>query len=153
MSDEKLRKYMEIAEAVARLSKDTSTKVGTIILGQGGTEIRSLGYNGAPRGCSADEDSRVETRPEKYFWISHAEQNAIVNAARVGTPLVGGILIVTHPPCMDCARAIVQAGITEVYWDAPTTDFLERWNDHLGRVFELFTECGVYWAQLERKVN
>ena len=64
MSDAKLLKYMAISEAVARLSKDTSTKVGAIILGSEGTEIRSLGYNGSPRGCSADDDGRCETRPE-----------------------------------------------------------------------------------------
>ena len=150
MTNEKLLKYMAIAETVAQLSKDSSTKVGAIILGQGGTEIRSLGYNGAPRGSTADTDGRCQTRPEKYFWVSHAEQNAIVNAARVGTPLAGGIMLVTHPPCMDCARAIVQAGIKEVYWLAPTSDFLERWREHLARVLKLFAECGVYWAQLTK---
>lgn len=92
---------MEIAHAVAKLSKDPSSKVGALILGPAG-EVRSLGYNGAPRGCAADEDARGLERPEKYFWFSHAELNAIANAARVGTPLEGGILVVTHPPCAEC---------------------------------------------------
>ena len=104
----KLLKYMRVAEAVAELSKDKSTKVGALILGPA-NEIRACGYNGAPRGCEADEDERSE-RPEKYHWFSHAELNAITNAARVGTPLEGNTLVVTHFPCMDCARAIVQAG-------------------------------------------
>lgn len=150
VNEAKLLKYMEIAEAVSRLSKDPSTKVGAIVLGDPGLEIRSLGFNGAPRGCAADEDWRVSERPEKYFWISHAEQNAITNAARVGTPLLGGIMLITHPPCMDCARAIVQAGIKEVYWLAPNSEFLTRWIDHLDRIYRLFKECGVYWGQLRK---
>src|SRR3989338_3606723 len=100
MTPEKARKYLDIALAAAQLSKDTSTKVGAIIVGPT-NEVRSLGYNGAPRGCNADEDERGRTRPEKYFWFSHAEMNAITNAARVGTPLDGSSLVVSHPPCMD----------------------------------------------------
>ena len=134
---------MAIAEAVAKLSKDKSTQVGALILGPS-FEVRSLGYNGAPRGCAADEDERGTTRPEKYFWFSHAELNAITNAARVGTPLAGSTLVVTHPPCMDCARAIVQAGIVAVYFPAPTPDFISRWEEHYGRSLRLFDECGVF---------
>lgn len=138
----KLRKYMTIARAVAQLSKDKSTQVGALILGPS-NEVRSLGYNGAPRGCSADEDERCATRPEKYFWMSHAELNAITNAARIGTPLLDSTLVVTHFPCMDCARAIVQAGIKHVVVQRPTGDFTERWREHIDRATSLFGECGV----------
>jgi dCMP deaminase len=135
-------KFLQIAKAVALLSKDNSTQVGCVILGPG-HEIRSVGYNGAPRGCSADEDERGTTRPEKYFWYSHSELNAITNAARVGTPLLGSSLVVTHFPCMDCARAIVQAGIVEVFCPAPDGVFEERWREHLGRAVQLFNETNV----------
>ena len=138
----KFAKYMGIVDAFAKLSKDQSTQVGALILGPS-FEVRSVGYNGAPRGCSADEDERGVTRPEKYFWFSHAELNAITNAARVGTPLGGCALIVTHPPCMDCARAIVQAGIIEVVTRMPAPEFLERWSDHTRRTKHLFEECYV----------
>lgn len=142
MDAKKALKYMDVAKAVASLSKDASTQVGAIILGPS-QEVRSLGYNGAPRGCSADEDARGVTRPEKYFWFSHAELNAITNAARVGTPLDGSSIIVTHPPCMDCARAIVQSGIRAVYVPAWDRIFEERWKEHLVRSKKLFEECGV----------
>lgn len=138
----KLAKYMGIVDAIAKLSKDQSTQVGALILGPS-FEVRSVGYNGAPRGCSADEDERGVTRPEKYFWFSHAELNAITNAARVGTPLAGSSIVVTHPPCMDCARAIVQAGIIEVVTRMPSDEFLERWSDHTRRTKHLFEECHV----------
>lgn len=135
-------KFLQIAKAVALLSKDSSTQVGCVILGPG-HEIRSVGYNGAPRGCAADEDERGTTRPEKYFWYSHSELNAITNAARVGTPLLGSSLVVTHFPCMDCARAIVQSGIVAVFCPRPEQEFLERWREHTERAMKLFDECGV----------
>lgn len=148
------RKYMEIAYAISRLSKDPSTQVGAVIIGPT-QEVRSLGYNGAPRGCSADEagDIRGTTRPEKYYWFSHAELNAITNAARVGTPLAGSSLLVTHPPCMDCARAIVQAGITRVVTVRPPADFVERWHEHMSRTQRLFDECGVEYLEIEGEVK
>ena len=150
MSPDKARKYMEIAHAAARLSKDTSTQVGALIVGPA-MEIRSMGYNGAPRGCHADEHSDPRnTRPEKYFWFSHAELNAITNAARVGTPLEGCTLLVTHPPCMDCARAICQAGIKRVIAVRPSDDFRARWHEHAVRSSRLFEECGVTYTEVDR---
>ena len=143
----RLLKYMEIVDATAKLSKDESTKVGSIILGPS-FEVRSLGYNGAPRGSSADEDAVRTRRPEKYFWFSHAELNAITNAARVGTPLNGCALLVTHPPCMDCARAIVQAGIVFVITRNPGAEFLERWVEHTRRTQQLFAECKVNYVMV-----
>ena len=145
----KNHKYMEIAYAVAKLSKDTSTQVGALIIGPT-NEVRSLGYNGSPRGCSADEEPTARgARPEKYFWFSHAELNAITNAARVGTPLNGCSLVVTHPPCMDCARAIVQAGIKSVVVARPSDDFVERWKEHASRALRLFDECGVTYTEID----
>lgn len=143
MNDSKHAKYLAVAHAVGQLSKDTSTKVGALIVGKGGEFVAS-GWNGAPRGCRADEpgDDR-STRPEKYFWFSHAEANAITNAARVGTPLAGSSIVVTHFPCMDCARAIVQAGIVKVLAPEPEYEFAMRWRDHIDRSKRLFAECGV----------
>lgn len=135
-------KYMGIADAIAKFSKDQSTQVGAVIIGPT-QEVRSVGYNGAPRGCTADEDVRGLERPEKYFWFSHAELNAITNAARVGTPLAGSTIVVTHFPCMDCARAIVQAGIIRVVVREPEQEFCDRWEPHISRALRLFGECGV----------
>lgn len=147
MTNEQARKYLDVANAVAGLSKDASTRVGALVLAAD-RSVRSVGYNGAPRGCSADEDERSE-RPEKYYWFSHAELNAITNAARCGTPLEGCTLIVTHPPCMDCARAIVQAGIKEVWAVQPSEEFFERWEGHIERTGRLFQECGVGYGWMK----
>lgn len=148
MNHEKALKYLNIATAISQLSKDTSTKVGAIVVSPT-LEVRTMGYNGAPRGCAADEDARGSKRPEKYFWMEHAERNAIYNAARMGVSLIGSTLVVTHPPCMDCARAIVQAGIARVIWPKPEEDFAIRWIEHKFRVEKLFEECGVSYAQFE----
>ena len=150
MNRVKAQQYMEIAYATSRFSKDESTQVGAVIVGPT-NEVRSLGYNGAPRGCRADEDSRGITRPEKYFWYSHAELNAITNAARVGVPLEGSTIVVTHPPCMDCARAIVQAGIKQVVTVRPNAEFASRWAEHIRRTQALFQECGVGYFEIEPK--
>ena len=140
----KHEKYMAVAQAISALSKDQSTQVGALVVGKGGEFVAS-GWNGAPRGCSADDgsDPRGLVRPEKYFWFSHAESNAIINAARVGTPLLGSSIVVTHFPCMDCARAIVQAGIVKVITKRVPKEFYERWQEHVDRSITLFAECGV----------
>lgn len=140
-------KYLRLARAVSAFSKDVSTRVGALIVGPAG-EIRGTGYNGAPRGCRADEDHRA-ARPEKYFWFEHAERNAIYNAARCGTPTAGCTLYVTHAPCMDCARAIIQAGVAAVIWPAPLDEaHAARWTDHAPRVLQLLNECGVRYEVL-----
>ena len=145
----KLAKYLAIATAISAMSKDQSTQVGALVIGKGGEFIAS-GWNGAPRGCAADTSGDARRlRPEKYFWFSHAEANAIVNAARVGTPLFGSTLVVTHFPCMDCARAIVQAGIVRVITPKIQGEFYERWFEHIDRAITLFAECDIEIEYIE----
>lgn len=138
----KLASFMHIAQAFATRSKDDSSKVGSIILGNH-FEVRAAGWNGAPRHCLADTDWRFQERPEKYFWSSHAESNAIANAARAGTSINGCTLLVTMPPCMDCAKLIVQAGICTVIALDGDAEFKARWAGHIERSTRLFHECGL----------
>ena len=53
-------------------------------------------------------------RPEKYNWIEHAERNAIYSAAKTGIALENATIYVELMPCVECARTIIQAGISEV---------------------------------------
>jgi len=77
--------------------------------------VRTTGYNGLPRGVSAQEDTRFDRASgEKFFWIEHAERNAIYNAARTGVSLVGCTAYVNRFPCADCGRALIQSGIAQV---------------------------------------
>ena len=106
--------FMDMAYLVATKSKDESMKVGAVVIsGSNGNVILSTGYNGFVR-YADDEDEAKKARPEKYNWTCHGELNAICNAARVGTALNRSRMYVTCHPCVECARAIVQAGIIEV---------------------------------------
>jgi dCMP deaminase len=106
--------YIGLAQLWSLKSKDMSTGVGAIIVGPD-HEQRSAGYNGFPRGVDDTIEKRHD-RPLKYEFTEHAERNAIYNAARVGTPINGCVMYLNWwpLPCPDCARALIQAGITEV---------------------------------------
>ncbi len=106
------KRFLELAFVIAKWSKDTSTKTGAVVVGNK-KEIRAMGYNGMPRGVNDNVDERYE-RPLKYSYFEHAERNAIYNACFTGTMLDGCTMYATHPPCCDCARAIIQSGITRV---------------------------------------
>lgn len=141
MHSDKLRRFLVDAYAAASHSKDRSTKVGAIALGPD-WEYRTGGWNGFPRGCN-DELEERHVRPAKYAWTEHSERNLIYNAARVGIPLRGCTLLCTHPPCIDCARGIVQAGFVRVAFPAPNADFLTRWEEDMKFSLDLFDEVGI----------
>ena len=144
--------YLDICHAVAARSKDPNTQLGCVIVGPA-HEIRSTGYNSFPRGIRDDVPERL-ARPHKYLWIEHAERNAICNAARAGTATEGCTLFVEIMPCMDCARAIVQAGIVEVAISAERMRQYSSayYNEHFGLVEVLFEEAGVRVKRVERNV-
>lgn len=136
-------RFLGLASHIAEWSKDRSTQVGAVVIGPK-KEIRAVGYNGFPRGVDDNVESR-HLRPQKYAYTEHAERNAIYNASYTGTSLDGCALYVTHFPCCDCARAIIQAGIAEVFVDKSklTADFLERWQHDMIISTEMFGEAGV----------
>ena len=113
--------YMTLCYLVAARSRDKSTHAGTVIVAPDMT-IRSIGYNGFPRGIEYEGEIGEDGLPsrhsringEKYLWMEHSERNAIYNAGRNGVPLIGCTLYVNWVPCMGCARAIISAGIAEV---------------------------------------
>lgn len=136
--------FIEQACQQATKSKDRSTKVGAVIIGPD-NEGRSGGYNGFARGVNDDVESRHE-RPEKYIWVIHAELNAILNAARSGICVKGCRLYLNFgpSPCADCAKAIIQAGITEVVVnDTPFPGKGEHWEQQIKIAQEMFQEVGV----------
>jgi dCMP deaminase len=137
------RYYLDICKVVAARSKDPNTQIGCVIAGPA-HEIRTTGYNSFPRGIRDDVPERLQ-RPTKYHWMEHAERNAICNAARCGTPLEGCSIYVEIMPCMDCGRAIVQAGIREVVISADRMSQYssEFYDQQFGMVEVLFAEAGI----------
>ena len=108
--------FMLIAEVSALRSKDPSTQVGCCIVGED-NRILTVGYNGFPRGCDDDEfpwEREGTAYDTKYNYVCHAELNAILNFR--GTSLKGAKLYVTLFPCNECAKAIIQSEIKEVFY-------------------------------------
>ena len=107
-------RWMALAQLVATWSKDRGRKVGAVIVGPD-NEVRSTGFNGIPRGVNDDVEERHDAvTGEKYLWVSHAERNAIYNAALLGVSTKHCTIYVPWYPCIECAKAIVQAGIAKM---------------------------------------
>ncbi len=137
-------RFLRLAHEVSTWSKDRSTQVGAVIVGDDKTP-GPYGYNGFPRDVDDDAEDRHQ-RPSKYRWTEHAERNAIYNAARIGMGLKGCTMYVTHVPCADCARAIVQVGIREVVVDRACMEdrgFNDRWDEESQVTREMLKEAGV----------
>lgn len=131
--------FLDICGVLAQRSKDESTKLGAVIVGPA-NEIRAMGYNCFPRGLNDDKPER-QLRPAKYFYFEHAERNSLYNAARTGTSLVGCRCYVAFHPCADCARGLIQAGITEIVC---RTDIVpERFRDNCTASSEMLREAEV----------
>jgi len=139
MADWDLR-FMRLAEHIGSWSKDRSTRVGCVIVGPDRI-IRSIGYNGFPRGIDDHFEERHE-RPAKYKWTEHAERNAIYNAARIGVSIDGCTMYVPWFPCMDCARAIVQSGISTFVGYQPDVKH-PQWGNDFELALQLFEEAGI----------
>lgn len=137
MDRKKVEKFMQIAEHKAELlSKDPKKKVGAIIISRDGFNELSAGYNGIPRGVKETEERWLGKN--KLKWVEHAERNAIYNAARSGTSINNAIMITTRFPCIECARAIIQAGIKTLY-----TKKIEKfgsWNKEMQLAIEMMQD-------------
>lgn len=108
--------FMGVALLSARRSKDPNTQVGACIVNEK-KKIVGAGYNGLPIGCDdnefpwAKEGDLLQT---KYPYICHAELNAILN--NIGMDLHGCKIYTALFPCNECAKAIIQSGISEVIY-------------------------------------
>ncbi len=106
--------FMGVAILASKRSKDPNTQVGACIV-DGNNIILSTGYNGFPYGCSDDIFPwEREGDDTKYNYVVHAELNAILNAR--GKNLNGAKLYVDLFPCNECAKAIIQSGVSEVVY-------------------------------------
>ncbi|MCH2170131.1 dCMP deaminase family protein [Myxococcota bacterium] len=140
MSEKWDKRFLDLAQHIAGWSKDPSTQVGCVVVGTD-REIRSTGFNGFPRGIE-DNQERLADREQKYPLICHAEENAIMHAARVGVSLKGCTAYVTWPPCTRCARSLVQAGVTTVVYPKGC-QVPERWLDDFELSSAMLSEAGI----------
>ena len=119
------KRFMELTETVAGWSScfQENRHVGAVIVL--GKRVMTTGYNGAPAGIQSCVDKgeclrrklgvASGTRQELCYAV-HAEQNAIIQAARLGIKIEGATLYCTHQPCVICAKMIINAGIARVVY-------------------------------------
>jgi dCMP deaminase len=129
------KRFLDLAEHVAQWSKDPRTKVGAVIVDEK-KRVVSVGYNGFPRGVS-DTDERYQVRRTKHLFVAHAERNALDNA-----PLMvdGCTLYVPLLPCNECAKSIIQKGITRVVTQHVNRDGASF---HWDVTLKMFREAGI----------
>lgn len=104
--------FLDLADKVATRSTCDRLHVGAVIVKD--RNIIATGYNGSPSGmdhCDQVGHLLINGRCERTI---HAEQNAIIQAAKHGTSIEGSEIYVTHSPCYTCAKFIITAGIKRV---------------------------------------
>lgn len=140
--------FMGIATLSAERSKDAGTQVGACIVSRE-HKILSMGYNGMPTGCMDDSmpwAREGEPLDTKYMYVCHAELNAILNSN--GGDLRGARLYTTLFPCNECAKAIIQSGISEVvykddkYADSDATIASKKMFDMVGVKYTPYRASG-----------
>ncbi|MEY3585794.1 MAG: hypothetical protein RLZZ243_858 [Bacteroidota bacterium] len=117
--------YLRLALSWAQLSHCARKKVGAIIVKD--SIIISDGYNGTPAGfdnCCENEEGNT------HWYVLHAEANAILKVARSSNNCKDATLYLTHSPCKDCSKLVLQSGITrlvyqQAYKDTSGIDFLK----------------------------
>lgn len=148
------KRFIDLAHHIAMWSKDPSTKVGAVIVGED-RQILSIGYNGFPRGIE-DSEYRLNDRPTKYKIVVHAEMNAILNAARSNIPIKGSTLYVIAdsqgrtwggPPCTRCTVEVIQAGIAHIVVPSPT-GVPESWTTDLDYAKSLLMEAKIDYREI-----
>ena len=132
--------FLTIADLVAKRSTCTRRKVGAVIVRD--HQVISTGYNGVPHGvehcntagCLREQMGVPSGEKHELCRGVHAEQNAIIKAAKNGTRIEGAQIYCTTQPCFICAKMIVNAGITDVFC-------CERYNDP--QTIALFESTGI----------
>lgn len=134
--------YMNIAFAVSLRSTCLRRKVGSIIVKD--DRILSTGYNGSPSGmincidnpeiCYRSKHNIPSGKELHLCRANHSEVNAIMSALKTGENLTGASIFVTTSPCSNCAKMIIQSGISEVY-------YIEGYEDMFS--ISLFNEAGI----------
>lgn len=141
MKDKFKQAYMDVAKRFAELSTAQRLNVGAIVVKD--DRIISIGYNGTPSGwdnvCEDEVQVGNATQLVTRSEVLHAETNAISKLARSVESGENSAIFVTHSPCIDCAKMIYQAGITEVYFNIEY-----RSSDGL----EFLKKCGLHVEQV-----
>jgi dCMP deaminase len=136
-------RFMEVARLVSTWAScyKADRKIGAVIVKE--KRILTTGYNGAPAGvktcmergeCMREKRGIPSGTHHELCYAIHAEQNAIIQAAKLGVSIEGATLYCTHQPCVICAKMIVNSGIVRVVYEQGYPDNFS---------LEIFKESGV----------
>lgn len=131
--------YIKVAKLCAKNSYAIKLQVGAVIVKDG--QIMSDGFNGTP--CGFENKCEVKSMDGSLHTLSyvlHAESNAILKCAKYGRATNGSTLYITHSPCIECAKLIIQAGIIRVV-------YLEEYKNSDG--IELLKRVGIKIEKFE----
>lgn len=145
------RRFMQLTETVAEWSScyQKNRHVGAIIVKD--KRVVATGYNGAPAGVKSCEEKgecirRTQNIPSgtqhEICFAVHAEQNAVIQAAKLGIPVDDATLYCTHQPCVICAKIIINSGISRVVYKHGYPDEFS---------LRLFNEAGVRVEKYEEE--
>lgn len=121
---------MTIAAEVAGRSTCLRRATGAVLVR--GKRILATGYNGVPAGlehceaagCVREQRGIASGENHELCRGIHAEQNAVIQAARYGIPIEGAVAYCTHQPCVLCAKILINAGVAEVVYGSAYPDVL-----------------------------
>ncbi len=150
------RRFVEMARLIATWSSCArpGRAIGCVIVRN--KRIMTTGYNGAPSGlktcwerggCLREKLNISSGTRAEMCYATHAEQNAIIQAARLGVSIDGATLYCTHQPCSVCAKMIINAGIRRVVYEQGYPDPFS---------LELLKEAEVelvHWEEPEKPQN
>ena len=132
--------FMDIARLVARRSTCLRRQVGAVMVKD--KHILATGYNGTPTGithcaqtgCLREQLGVPSGERHELCRGLHAEQNAIIQAARHGVNIAGATLYCTNSPCVICSKMLINAGVLSII-------YLKGYPDHLS--LEMLKEAGI----------
>jgi dCMP deaminase len=139
-ADEWDNMFFSTAVLWSRKSPDKETQCGCVLVKN--KTIVSTGYNGFMRDVKDCE--LPNTRPNKYPFMLHAEENAVYNAAREGKSTIGSRAYITAIPCKKCLQMLWQCGVHEVYFSDLSKPKLEVWGDCYDEVLEQISDRIVF---------
>jgi len=131
------KRFMGLAKNISEWSKDKRTGVGAVIVNDN-KKVLSLGFNGFPRGVDDEVESRHQ-KPEKDYYVTHAERNALDEAE---TSLIGATIYCTFFTCATCAHGIIQKGLKKVVAPEPNWED-KRYADSQKAAMKMYEEAGV----------
>jgi len=136
-------RFIQLAKDVSTWSKDPRRKVGAVAVDPLDKRVLSTGYNGFPK-LIRDDPERMYDGYVKSKYVIHAELNSIFNAVYTGVTLRGSTLYVYGlPPCTECAKGIIQVGITRVVCEYEIATDDTKWEDSFTHSRDMFVESGV----------